>query len=207
MKNESAKGRLAMNAFRPALLCAAALALAAPAQAGPLKIVEVGAPAVNCVFDKSCQLLVTDSLGAIHLAGDVGIGRMQTRTYTGAAGAPGAGKTVYQYRVDLKDVLTDTAQNCIGALKIDFGPVATLPYSGPAQVFVVTTGGLGSVGLASATLTGGVVTFKFAAPICPEKSSFFFGLSSADAPAPSTAQLFSMQSGPMLSPPVRAPAH
>ena len=201
-----------MNPSKHALLCAAALALAvpSPAPAAALKIVEVGAPAINCVFDKSCKLLVEDSLGAIKLAGDVGIGRMQTRTVTGAAGTPGAGKTVYQYRVDLKDVLTDTAKNCIGALKIDFGKVASLPYKGPgssAQIFVVTSGGSGSIGLASATLTGSIVTFKFAAPICPEQSSYFLGLTSNAAPVPATAQLFSVRSGPMLSPPVRAPAH
>src|SRR5580693_3382016 len=118
-----------MNAFR--FVLASAIALALPAQAASLKIVEVGAPAVNCVFNKSCQLVVEDSLGPLMLPGNIGPGRLQTRTYTGDAG-PGAGKTDYQYRVNLTDTLVAKKADCIRALKIDFGSVATLPYD-PAK--------------------------------------------------------------------------
>jgi hypothetical protein len=177
-----------MNAFRFVLPCVLALAL--PAQAATLKIVEVAAPAVNCVFDKSCQLVVEDSLGPLILPGNIGPSRLQTRTFTGTAGAPGVGKTEYQYRVNLTDTVVAKKADCIRALKIDFGPVATLPYDPakpPGQAFVVTAGGTGSVGLASATQSGRAVTFKFSAPICPGQSSLFFGLASDGAPAPTTA--------------------
>jgi len=48
------------------------------------------------------------------------------------------------------------------------------------DVYVVTSGGLGSVGIASAEQTGGMVTFNFAvAGVCPGQTSYFFGLTSA----------------------------
>ena len=72
------------------------------------------------------------------------------------------------------------------ALEVDFGPVAKLQYDrgGPADdVFVVTKGGLGTIGLASADQDRrGVITFTFSQPVCaaetasPGQTSFFFGL-------------------------------
>ena len=175
------------------LLAASGLFLSEAAFAAPLTVVNVAAPAVNCVFDASCKVVVTDSIGNYPPSPRyTGQEILQSRTYVGQPGTPGAGKTAYVYRVDFTQAHPVGDQACALNLKIDFGPVVTLPYNGsPAQVFVVTQGGLGSVGVASADETGGVVTFTFVAsplPVCPESTSFFFGLASNAPPRSVTAQ-------------------
>src|SRR5947209_16244258 len=52
---------------------------------------------------------------------------------------------------------------CLLGLVLNFGPVAKLPYkAGPlADVFVVTTGGLGTIGIKSAEKTGDIIEFEF----------------------------------------------
>src|SRR6202043_753591 len=159
------------------------------AQAAPLSVVDVAAPGINCVFNATpipnvpppaCQVLVNDSIGVFTPPGDIGTARLQSRTYPGTAPAPAAGDMAYVYRVDLTAVKGVTAANCVTKLALKFGPVVKLPYgaSGPADVFVVTTGGLGSVKIASADQVGGTITFMFASPICPGATSYFFGLAS-----------------------------
>jgi hypothetical protein len=159
------------------------------AQAAPLSVVDVAAPGTNCVFNATpipnvpppaCQVVVNDSIGVFTPPGDIGVARLQSRTYPGTAPAPAAGTMAYVYRVDLTAVKGVTAANCVTKLALKFGPVVKLPYSasGAADVFVVTTGGLGSVKIASADHVGGTITFTFAAPICPGDTSYFFGLAS-----------------------------
>ena len=59
----------------------------------------------------------------------------------------------------------------------------------------MTGGGLGSVGLASATKVLNTVTFAFASPVCAGANpgagtgTFFFGLASTKLPKPVTAQV------------------
>ena len=43
-----------------------------------------------------------------------------------------------------------------------------------AAVFVVTSGGLGTVGLKSAVQAGVKIVFTFTAPVCPGATSYFF---------------------------------
>src|SRR6185503_6902782 len=81
--------------------------------AAPLTVVNVGAPAVNCVFNTACTVTVNDSVGNFTPPGDNGPGRLQSRTYPGVAPAPAAGKLAYVYRVDLTSVLGLTAVTCV----------------------------------------------------------------------------------------------
>jgi len=171
-------------------------------QAAPLSIVDVAAPATNCVFNTTpipnapppaCQMVVNDSIGVFTPPGDIGVARLQSRTYPGTAPAPAAGTMAYVYRVDLTAVKGVTAANCVTKLALKFGPVVKLPYSasGAADVFVVTTGGLGSVKIASADQVGGTITFTFAAPVCPGDTSYFFGVASKSVkPVASKATVF-----------------
>jgi hypothetical protein len=102
------------------------------------------------------------------------------------------GLFAYEYRIDLRNAVGAVAISCIDWMTISFGPVvSTLNYGGsavPDQVFVVTGGGIGTIGLASALQTGSSIKFKFASPICeggaPGKgdSSFFWGLTSKSQP-------------------------
>jgi hypothetical protein len=78
-----------------ASLGAAAIALLAQteAQAATLSVVTVTAPAVNCVFDASCRVVVSDQVGNLTYT-PLGAGaQLQSRTFAAKAGTPGAGKT------------------------------------------------------------------------------------------------------------------
>lgn len=168
-----------------------------PQVPGDLTFVNVGAPAINCVFNTTCTVTVNDSLGNIPFPlGVTGSGTLQTRTYSGAAGAPGAGKTAYEYRVDMTGAVSDAEVPCVTDLAIDFGSDAQLSFDGTGQLydaFVITQGGIGSVGLFSISRTGNVVDFVFNQPVCAGPSpgtglsSYFFGMASAFAPKSVTA--------------------
>src|SRR3569833_1607505 len=71
-------------------LAAAVLAPPEAARAASLSVVTVAAPAVNCVFNASCTVTVSDTLG--HLANTpYGANALQqSRTYSGPPGPPGA---------------------------------------------------------------------------------------------------------------------
>jgi hypothetical protein len=161
-----------------------------------LKVVNVNAPSVNCVFDPSCIVQVTDSSDTIPLPAG-GTNFLQSRTFVGKPGAPADGLYGYEYRIDLRNALGLTYIPCISSMKIEFGSVvSSLDYDddGEAdQVYVVTGGGLGSVGLASAEKFGNDITFTFSSPVCAGgspgtgQSTFFFGLVSEKPPGPVTA--------------------
>lgn len=197
---------------------AAALVLtSSAATAQLLSVVEVGAPAINCVFNPTCTITVDDSVGYVALPYITApkTAWLQSRTYTGVAGTPGAGLTGYEYRLSLTQA-SGTAE-CLGGLVLNFGPVAKLPYKPgqPADVFVVTTGGLGTIGLKAAEKFGDVIVFDFAKPLCLEggpsvkNTTFFFGLAARGAPAakPIAAQLYSAGTPPLYGVEARVPAH
>ncbi|HEY4940927.1 MAG TPA: hypothetical protein VII56_05825 [Rhizomicrobium sp.] len=179
------------------------LASAQPAAAQPLSFTNVAAPAINCVFskpvNKKCTVTVTDSIGTIPIPpGVTGVVRLQTRTFSGAAGTPGAGKTAYLYRVDLTQAVSQSESPCVTDLAVDFGPVAKLPYTGNAtlyDIFVITGGAIGSVGLFSAEQTGNSVDVVFNQPVCAGaspgtgRSSYFIGIASATPPHAVTAHV------------------
>jgi len=87
--------------LRVAVIAAAGLfGAASGAQAAPLSVVDVAAPAINCVFNATpipnapppaCQVVVNDSIGVFTPPGDIGVARLQSRTYPGTAPAPAAG--------------------------------------------------------------------------------------------------------------------
>jgi hypothetical protein len=197
-----------MKFFHRMSLLAALLAVPAIAQASPLTVVHVAAPAINCVFNTTCTIVVNDSVGNFTLSGDSGNGRLQSRTFVGGAGAPAQGMNGYDYRIDMTAMHGVTTANCIGTLKINYGPALTYNYKPgtPSQVYVVTSGGLGSVGPSSATLTGTVVTFNFATPVCPGQTSYFFGLASHNGPAATNAQMMPTPGSTPVTVAARAPA-
>ena len=183
--------------------------------AAPLSVVNVSSPAINCIFDTTCKVQYTDTVGTIPIPGISGTARLQTRTFPGAAGARAAGTTGYEYRLDLTEAVGIVSTPCITALNVDFGPVTSLDYNKngtPDQVFVVTSGSVGTVGLSGASEVGSVITFTLASPVCvgpsPGKgeSSYFFGLASVNAPKAITAQV-QIAGGPLTSVAARAPIH
>jgi len=206
-----------MGIARTVAPCIVAVLLPAVAQAASLSFVNVGAPDINCVFDSSCKVTVTDSVGTIVLPSPVwtGTARLQSRTFTGVAGAPGAGKTAYEYRLDLTQAVSDGEVPCVTDIAIDFGPVTKLQYNkaGPLDdVFVVSSGGLGSVGLFAVEQTGGVITFTFNQPVCAGTkpgsgmTSYFFGLAS-DRPPRAISANVSLPGLEAFAVPARAPGY
>ena len=165
--------------------------VASAAGAASLSIVTVAAPDINCIYETDCTITVTDTVANITLPSMTGNGRLQSRTFAGQAGAPAAGKTGYQYRLDMTQATAIGDVACVTGLEVNFGPITKLQYNkaGPVDdVFVITKGGLGSIGLASAEHDNNIVTFTFSQPVCaadtfgPGKTTFFFGLTSAHAP-------------------------
>ena len=158
----------------------ATVGLLAARPASALTVVDVAAPASNCVWNVTCTVVVTDSVGNFTPPGDTAGSLVQSRTYLGKPPAPAAGHLAYVYRVDMTAAKGLTGANCVTGMIINFGPVVPLPYSpkGKFDVFVVTQGGLGSVGVASATQSGSAIKFIFTAPVCPGATSYFFGLGS-----------------------------
>jgi hypothetical protein len=198
--------------YSSAILCS----LTSMAGAAALSVVNVVAPDINCVFETDCTIVVTDSIGNIALPNITGIARLQSRTFAGQPGAPGAGKTGYEYRVDLTQATAMGDVACLTGLIVDFGPVAKLQYNkvGPVDdVFVVTKGGLGSIGLASADQNGNIITFTFSQPVCaadssgPRKTTFFFGLASIHPPHAIVAHIEAPGVFPDLNVKARAPSH
>ena len=156
-------------------------------KAAPLKLVNVAAPAINCIFTTAspCTIRVSDTWADVPMSGG-GTGRLQSRTFKGLAGSPADGLFAYEYRLNLTDAVGAANIACVDWMSISFGPVvSTLDYDSdhkPDQVFVVTSGAVGTIGLASAVQTADTIRFKFSKPVCeggaPGKgdTSFFWGL-------------------------------
>ncbi len=155
----------------------------------PLAVVDVRAPDVWCVFDADCKITVRDKVDEFVVGPTTGRAFLQSRLLPrGQQGTPAEGLYGYLYRLDLSELVGITAIPCIKEMKIDFGPIAKLDYNHDGaqdDVFVVTVGGLGSVGISSASQDNRIVTFTFQQGLCAGsspgsgQSSFFFGMSSA----------------------------
>ena len=188
-----------MNRLHLALLVAAMHTLVA---CSSLRVVPVNAPAVNTVFDPSGTIPVQDHSAPIWTDGF-----LQSRNFQGVAGAPAAGMFGYEYRIDLRQVAGVLSIPFITSLAIDFGPhVSTLDFDGDGRaddVYVVTTGGLGNVGVSSATKDGSVITFNFNPPVAGGASrgrgdsTFFFGVVSAHPRREITATANNNQGPPL----------
>ncbi len=169
---------------RPAALWVVAGVLAALPLAG-LDIVEVSAPAINCVFDVDCRVTVSDSTSPLALMGTSGQGFVQSRVWPpGQRGTTGQGLTAYLYRVDLSGLDQDPleAPACINNLVLrNVGPHVPLDFDGDGakeDLFVVTGGGIGTVGLGGALRAGAHLVVGFRPALCPGQSTFFLGLAS-----------------------------
>lgn len=185
------------------------------AAAASLTIAEVSAPAVNCVFAADCILHVNDSTGAVAMPflAQPGTVWLQSRTFTGAAGTPGGGKTGYLYRLSMTQA--SGSGECLVGLVLNFGPVVKLPYKAGvmADVFVITGGGLGTVKLKSAEQDGDVITFQFEKPMCVPPSpsdsatTFFFGMASTHTPTFVPASIYAYGDPPTYQVDARGPLH
>jgi hypothetical protein len=99
----------------------AALALVpCAAQAQVLTVVEVGAPAINCVFQTDCNIPVSDTTGNILLRRSRPVPHGCSRVpFAGEAGAPGAGTTGYEYRISMTQAAG--MSDCVISFTLNFG--------------------------------------------------------------------------------------
>jgi hypothetical protein len=187
-----------------ALSAAGLFCVVSSAEAAPLSVTDVAAPAIHCVFNTTCTVPMTDTTGTFAVPGDVGDAKLITRTYPGTAPAPGAGTMAYVYLMNLTDMQHGSTDNCVTKVVIHFGPVVPLPYH-PAHnydVFVVSSGaGIGTIGLSSADEASDDIVYTFVKPVCPNNSSYFFGQASQTLkPTSGTAEVFFSLGGSKLVP-------
>ncbi len=163
-----------------------------------LKIAKVRAPDINCLFDPSCKVVVTDTSSPISLPAS-GTMFLQSRTFKGKTGTQAEGLYAYLYRIDLRNGMGITHIPCIRSMTLTFEPLHTsLDYDqdgSPEQVFVITQGGIGNIGIASAQKNRNQITFEFESPVCVGShpgggdSTYFFGMTSPRPPEDSSALL------------------
>jgi hypothetical protein len=196
------------------IVLAAFTMLPGASQAQKLKVVEVSAPAINCVFNASCTITVSDSVGNILLPTIApGTAWLQSRTYSGVAGTPAAGLTGYEYRISMTQASGQA--ECITGFTLNFGPHKPVTYQANTQadVFVITGGGLGTIGLKSAERFGEVIEFTLTSPLCLngpsdiKNTTFFIGLAAAATPMHVNAQVAATGSTPIFAPDARVPTH
>jgi hypothetical protein len=176
------------------LLCLTPFAV----QAAPLRVVNVSAPAINCIFSTPCTITVSDTTDNIPMSTG-GTGVLKSRTFKGLPGSPADGLFAFEYLLDLRNAVGATAVSCIDSMTINFGPVvSSLDYNldrKSDQVFVIASGGIGTIGIASAVQSRNNIKFNFTSPICEGgapgrgNSSFFWGLVSRQPPKDVTATL------------------
>ena len=177
-----------------ALLFGAALFVNTHLQAAALNIVNVSAPEINCLFDSSCTVTVTDTsdyVSVFPVASGSGQGFLQSRTFVGSPGTPAAGLYAYLYRLDLTALRLDTGYGdpFVHTLTFNCGPIVnTLDLNGDGisgdQVMVITNGGLGTQPLTYATKKGNSVSFHLhvGPGFTTGQSSYFFGFVSTQPP-------------------------
>lgn len=142
-------------------------------------------------------------------------GKLKSRVYRAQPGTPAAGLYVYEYSIDLRDVVGVVAIPLITTLSLDFGPVVgTLDLNGdgtPDPMFFVSPGLAVDLAPSGATHSGNTVTFTFNPPVgggsAPGNGdrTLVFGLVSKSPPQKVTATVKHNLGGAALSLPVQAP--
>jgi len=147
---------------------------------------------VQCLFSPSCSVTVTDYGAYFSVPGGSGNGHLQSRIYQGQPGTVGAGKWVYEYRIDLTQVAGITYIPYADELAIyNWGTLRQYDFNSDGistdQVFNKTSG-LGTKPVTSAFLSGGWSYFVVSSGVAAGnyvgggESSYFFGMVSDQAP-------------------------
>ncbi len=162
--------------------------LEVPTQPGGLSVATISENALGCLFmDRCTGGIPTVTFANLTLpVGVSGTARIETRTIAGATASAGAGKTAYQYRVDMTQATSDGEVPCVTSVAVDIGPISQLKYNGSDanDAFEIAQGGAGTIGILSAIKNGNTATFIFEQPVCAGPpgghglSSLYFGIAS-----------------------------
>jgi hypothetical protein len=169
--------------------------------AGPLQIVDVSAPTIDCFFNTNCIINGRDRIAGFVIPHTTGAGRMISRTYVGQPGSPLVGYGAYMYCVQASGIRSGGAEPAaIQSLSIPFSrEIIARDYGHTGmtngQVWVITRGSIGSVKVSSATSFGTNIVFNFNPPIrCAVgtnmgQTSFFFGAVSTNLTRATVGQI------------------
>ena len=181
-----------MNRFYLMSLAIAASTMAVSPAKAALNVVNTSAPQVNYVFSTDGTVTVTDMTSPL-LNG----GFLQSRIFQGEPGSQAAGKWLYEYRLDLRCAMSAVNPPYATSVSLATGPILSYDYNFDSvatdHVFVVTAGGLGTVGLSWANWFAGYSGFNFSAPVwsatsgCNGDTSYFWGYTSVNPPQVVTA--------------------
>lgn len=164
--------------------------------------VNVSASTIYCRFDPSCAVNSTDSSTTPIPMQVGGTALLHSRSFKGRPGTPAAGLYGYEYRLDLEkasetmvevDGVATKHRPCLLTMSLGFGPiVATLDYDGDGKagdlVYVVTSGGPGTIKLGMVHRWRDKLIVNFDSPVCvgppggQGDSSYLFGLVSTQPP-------------------------
>src|SRR5882757_4418936 len=97
---------------------------AAPAAAQSVTLfpASVSAANIDCLFGAQCVTTPHDEDPDIPLPATSGRAILHSRTIPAALGSTAAGRTAYQYRIDLTHATTLNDASCVTNLSVRFGP-------------------------------------------------------------------------------------
>jgi hypothetical protein len=200
-----------MKLFSTSFAVISALALLhTPLAAQSLSVAHVSAAQVTCAFDPSCTASGTKTSANLinYMQGEVAL--VTTRTLPGLAGSKAAGKTGYEFQIDLTAVPINGGSECIVGMVFGFTAIDLVNYSGsgPTDLYVITSGSHGSIAPTAANLIApGLVEVDFAGGICAGQASDPVGLSSSQgSPAAADIRLLEPGSVPILNVGARIPS-
>lgn len=179
-----------VRSMRLILVSLVTLALTAPAFA--YNVVNTSWT-FQCLFSSTCSVSVNDYAYDFPVSGGSGNGRLQSRVFQGQAGTTGAGKWVYEYRINMGPVAGFTYPPYADMLAIDtFGAVRQYDFNGDGiatdEVFNITSGGVGTKAVTAAWFAAPWSYFHVSSRVYAGsypgggESSYFFGLVSDRAP-------------------------
>lgn len=172
--------------LRMGFVCLLLVAGAVPASA--LNVVNSGFPQVNCIFSPTCVMPVWADMSSPIF----GNGFVQSRVVQAQSGSAAAGKWLYMYRVDLRQVVGITYLPSVSELRVPFGTAWAWDYNFDFiytdHVFNGSWGGIGTEGVGSAPSFFGLVFLDFAGTVDAGafpgggESSYFIGMTSNHPP-------------------------
>jgi hypothetical protein len=179
---------------------AAAVVLAeTPVAAQSLTIARVSAAQTICAFDHSCASLGTTTSASLQYYMQGTAAQVRTRTLSGLAGSTAAGKTGYEYQIDLTALPLNGGSECIVGMVFGFSTIDRIDYggSGPTDLYVITSGSQGIIAPTAASLIApGLVEVDFGEGVCAGQASDPFGLSSSQG-SPASADIQLLEPGPI----------
>jgi hypothetical protein len=151
----------------------------APEPTTPMTVVDADSSKVVRMYNPAGSVVVQDTSPSLALTGLTGSGFVQCRRLPqGLPGTAAAGLFGYWYRVSL---LGTSGAVGVSRLEIDIGTVTPLDYAGtgPADVFILTGGAIGTVRPSSVVRTAaGRLVLTFDPAVLASQSSFFVGFAS-----------------------------